>query len=533
MQGILHRLICVVAIVAMTGCASSSRKHSGDQITFCPHPSADPAQAYSAERLATDYRRLTTLASELNDVDLALAKLIETVRFADIDYLTDEDNRQAQFLIMRVTHARGALIDMLDYYRIAPPHPDLDLRAKGAVLGMSAGLHASYASSRIVALLLKEKKIRARFNTEHPRFDIPAGGYDRLSYDITSHDQIESLHVGWHLFSQAMADPTTPLSQLYGSDPAYAALIRTLYRLHTDTQLQTDYVLHGGHHALPSLSNRLRHSSLAALADQAKHITAKEAYEGRGFIFKNVARIKNPLIKVVTFSPEQVKQIKTLLQPGDIILTYTAGYMSDVFLPGEFKHGITYIGSVEQRRQVGLTDDYLAQHAVSESQRKKLLAHVKLTQTPEGDPVDVIEAVSEGVVMHSLAQLLKTHINRMVVLRPTFTDEERLQQLFAVFQYVGATYDFKFDFTDDAYQCCTEVVYRTTNGKGDVNFSLFRKNGLWVLMADDIVNHHIENPTAFDFVLLAEEAPDAKGHAAQILTGKDGAMALEQIMSKE
>ncbi len=35
---------------------------------------------------------------------MALAKLVETVRFADSDYLTDADNRGAEFLMMRFTH---------------------------------------------------------------------------------------------------------------------------------------------------------------------------------------------------------------------------------------------------------------------------------------------------------------------------------------------------------------------------------------------------------------------------------------------
>jgi hypothetical protein len=135
--------------------------------------------------------------------------------------------------------------------------------------------------------------------------------------------------------------------------------------------------------------------------------------------------------------------------------------------------------------------------------------------------------------MHSLEHLLATHINRMVVLRPKFTDQERLEQLLAVFQYVGAAYDFKFDFTDDTYQCCTEVVYRTTNGKGRIDFSLFREKGRWVLMADDIVNYHLSTPAAFDFILLAHEAPNSKDHQAQVVTGETGKKRLKELMGNK
>jgi hypothetical protein len=52
---------------------------------------------------------------------------------------------------------------------------------------------------------------------------------------------------------------------------------------------------------------------------------------------------------VVVFSDAQKQEIFKLLEPGDLILTYIAGYMSDVFIPGNFKHGITYIGSPDDR----------------------------------------------------------------------------------------------------------------------------------------------------------------------------------------
>ena len=46
--------------------------------------------------------------------------------------------------------------------------------------------------------------------------------------------------------------------------------------------------------------------------------------------------------------------IDEVLQPGDILLTYTGGYMSNLFLPGSFKHAITYVGDNQQRKKAGL-----------------------------------------------------------------------------------------------------------------------------------------------------------------------------------
>jgi len=157
-------------------------------------------------------------------------------------------------------------------------------------------------------------------------------------------------------------------------------------------------------------------------------------YKTRGVIFRDVARIKSPRAKLLQFSKDQVLQIKEMLQPGDILLTYTAGYMSNVFLPGQFKHGITYIGSVEERRHAGLTTNELSKRAVSDVQRMALIENVGREKSPDGYDVDIVEAVAEGVILNSLDKLLAAHVNRLAVIRPVIADEERLDQLVALMQ---------------------------------------------------------------------------------------------------
>lgn len=178
---------------------------------------------------------------------------------------------------------------------------------------------------------------------------------------------------------------------------------------------------------------------------------------------------------------------------------------------------------MKERRGAGLTDEVLKQAAVTKHQGKELLERVRLGKTENGDEVNIIEAVSEGVVMHSLDYLLATHINRMLVIRPRISQKERLEQLVTVFQYVGTDYDFRFDFLDDTDQCCTELVYRTINGKGAIDFSLVKMKGQWIMGADDIAKYSESgNPDAFHLILLADTAPAEENYAALVYTG-DGA----------
>jgi hypothetical protein len=119
----------------------------------------------------------------------------------------------------------------------------------------------------------------------------------------------------------------------------------------------------------------------------------------------------------------------------------------------------------------------------------------------------------------------------LVVIRPRITKQERLDQLFVLMQYVGTPYDFKFDFLDDTYQCCTELVYRTTNETGAIDFSLVKMKGMWILAADDILRYYLaQNPEAFEFALLAEKSTDPDDYKAVIRTGAEGLHALYELM---
>jgi hypothetical protein len=385
-----------------------------------------------------------------------------------------------------------------------------------------------------VALFFGQKGIIRLLNAKHPRFEIPGGFYDRRLNNVTAPNRLDRLDLAWHLFLKDFADPESSLSKIQRTDPVYAEMISNMFRLHADTHIQTNYVEHAKRFGIEDLGNHLHHSRMEAMAARMDGDLKKGGYKSRGVIFKNVARIQKPDSHLTQFSKAQVQEIKALLQPGDIVLTFTAGYMSNVFLPGIFKHGITYIGSVEDRRRAGLTDDVLKQRAVSKHQSTKLLERVRMKKTTSGYPVDVVEAVSEGVIMNSLELLLATHINRMVVIRPKISADERLDQLVAVLQYVGAEYDFKFDFTDDTYQCCTELVYRTINGKSSIDFSLSRTKGRWVLDADGIARYSVAtNPEAFDVVLLSEKSPRDGDYSAVIHTGAEGEKRLRELMTSK
>lgn len=151
-----------------------------------------------------------------------------------------------------------------------------------------------------------------------------------------------------------------------------------------------------------------------------------------------------------------------------------------------------------------------------------------------GHPADLIEAVAEGVILNSLDKIAEDRIGRLVALRPRLTKEQRLRQLTTVFRFLGCGYDFKFDFNDAAYQCCTEAIYRSLNGLGPVRFELVSRMGRQTLSADDVCRYAIgPQPRALEVVFLATQDPKrAAGHAA-ILQGAEGLNALRRLFEKD
>jgi hypothetical protein len=519
-------------LLSFTGCSTTKHEEANEDWIdlFTPSPNPVALETYTLARVQLDNTRLTALTHELDQLALEAATLRRILLFQESPYISDVENKKIELMLFRLQNALDSLVNLADYYRLNTS-PDIEVHTRGAIIGMNAALKHTYYSSRFVCLFRDQKKLITIFNSAHPSYDIPAGFYDTLASNVTSIDDLEQFDISWTLFCKDLANPNSTLSSVKAADPVYGNLLNQMDELHASAHIQMEYLLYARYSHYPELKDRLAHSRISKICDDidADYDSSKTAT--RGFIFKNVARMKSPTAHILNFSGKQTEEIKAMLQPGDILLTYTAGYMSDVFLPGTFKHGITYIGTVEQRRKAGLTDDFLKKNAVSEEQGNALIEHVNATTTPDGYEINIVEAVAEGVVLHSLDKLLETHINRLVAIRPKITPEERLNQLLLLMQYVGTPYDFKFDFQNDAYQCCTEVVYRITDQKGTINYSLVEMKGLWILAADDILRYYLtQNPAGFDFVFLADQSSDPKDFNAVIHTGPAGLDALYKLL---
>jgi len=482
-------------------------------------------------RLSEDMTRLQAFSRELEQQAEEMKLLQETVRLKERGYYTSDEHDAIENLLFRYLACRESLWDIVDYYR---DYHDRFLeeedQVRGFILGFDSALHLAYYGSLLVETFIDEDTVIDKLNEEYYRSDIPEGTYDRLLASLTKIENLEALETAWELYSSEMEDTSSPLYKIAQSDPDYSRAAVQISSLYNNSKQQIRNILEKKSLFLPDVRNRLRHSAIVELAQQAQQEIGDNLYAARGILFVNISRIKSPMASNIWFSKEQVARMKKLLKPGDIILTYSSGYMSNIFLPGKFKHGITYVGSPEDRKQLGLT---AGMHPELTGDKKNTLKTNLETATLEsGYEADLIEAVAEGVIFNSLEEIAREHVARLCVLRPNLDRDTLAASLTNIFILLGDRYDFKFDFVDASMQCCTELIYRCLNKHDPIEFKLKKRMGVWTLSADDITEYYLSsNPGAFDFVLYAEENADSDGNAV-IFTGDEGRRRLEKLMGR-
>lgn len=486
----------------------------------------------AAQRLAAAPAALRTFTAQMGGLEREWQAVLGPLTSKPYDQITSEETDRIERLMFRYLMGRESLWDMLGFFS------DYEKRfttGEEQTRAFAVAFHAAALLSRHTAWLvlntMDEKSVVRKLNEAHYRYDIPAGTFDMLFNSLTAPKTLAGLSAAKRSFATEATVPGSTVNRLVEADPAFSAQLGQTAWLWIQADEMTRDILKKRSIVLPDVENLLRQNELMEQARKTQRKVAADLYVAQGLLFNTVSDFKRPMTRHLAFTPEQAAAVKTALQPGDLILTFSAGYMSNVFLPGRFKHGITFVGTPAQRRKAGL--DTAPADWVPEGKRAKLAKDLEVERLPSGEPADVIEAVAEGVIFNSTDVIMHNHVNRMAVLRPRVSPEDRAQALLNTFLLLGCQYDFNFDFVDASFQCCTEVIYRSYDKRGKIAFSLTPRAGVQTLAADDIIQYYIErNPDAFELVLFAEENPAGQPGQARVMTGEEGLKRLKALMAE-
>lgn len=183
---------------------------------------------------------------------------------------------------------------------------------------------------------------------------------------------------------------------------------------------------------------------------------------------------------VNTIGETELAKLRSLIQPGDIILNRNDNYISTLGIPGFWTHVGLYVGTPNERNLMFKRDkesiDWVKKKGEETGDLEKLLHKnfnsVYHANSSELEEINIIESVSKGVIISTFEAGAKK--DRIAVLRPTISRRELAEGIYQSFSYVSKPYDYNFDFSTEEAIACTELVYKVYK-----NSSLFPVNDMF------------------------------------------------------
>jgi len=202
-------------------------------------------------------------------------------------------------------------------------------------------------------------------------------------------------------------------------------------------------------------------------------------------------------------SPDQIREIESVLEPGDILLERREWFLSNVGLPGFWPHAALFVGTPDERVKYFAGDRAVSEWVVKQGEEsgdlekllmKKYPEAYKISLVPESNhPTRIIEAMSEGVLFTSIEH--SAACDTLAALRPRLPKLEKARAILMAFHLSGRPYDFNFDFLSDATIVCTELVYKSyepRDGFKGMNFPLIDIGGRKVTPANLMAKQYAE-----------------------------------------
>jgi hypothetical protein len=414
----------------------------------------DPLWSLAPEKLLSatedDARRLQRLLPLLDAAVKDLEKLEPRLANARTGELTAEERQRLRQQWWRVFEPILAIDEIksrysgwygLDYLKQARLH------ARGFALSFSGLCAQVDAGLRLLAALSGKQLLPVLFDEAMPQQGLPAHTFSGLRKKLGRARDLWLVPLGnewyerWISNHLTLDQPLTPL--LKQLDPLrQSALSRVLKPTKTGVENKLDVIK----------------SMLFERWFPLQKNMAEWAGDTR------VAKQDRRLI-----SDAQLAELKTKLEPGDIILERRNWYLSNIGLPGFWPHAALYVGSQSQILGALARDKDVEQAMGDLGKRfaqQQPKAWASLAERDHGGHEHcVIEAVSEGVCSASIEHSCAA--DYVAVLRPRVTPVQRARAIERALAYWGRPYDFNFDFATDDQVVCSELVMKAYEDSSD------------------------------------------------------------------
>ncbi|HEY0946006.1 MAG TPA: 1-acyl-sn-glycerol-3-phosphate acyltransferase [Opitutaceae bacterium] len=427
------------------------------------------AAAELAGEMAGDERALVAVIGGLDELEKRFRAFeAELLAGRRSYYRTADDDEMRRMLVTWLSYRTALLRTVWKYQRHAQLTGE-SARLRALLLHYTAAAAAYDTSARFVLAFEGQTHAIRKLNEPEPRWDLPAGTYDRIRANLAHVAHRRWLEAAWKHYHE-----TLPRWSALGMGPASSA---------AELPDATSYPVF--HHAIAvagentaRLSERLLRYKLETAVVDVANFARGGYYHASSAISTLVGdtKIREPRHGRALITAERLAELRPRLQPGDILIERRNWYLSNAFLPGYWPHSALYVGTAEDLRALGLDRDPRAARHLARFAQPDAAGHAPA----------VIEAVSEGVVFTSVEHSVG-EADSVAVLRPRISTEQRRELIARAFEHAGKPYDFDFDFFSSDKLVCTEVVYRACNGT--IDFPLVEILGRKTLPALEIVRH--------------------------------------------
>ena len=169
----------------------------------------------------------------------------------------------------------------------------------------------------------------------------------------------------------------------------------------------------------------------------------------------SVGMVQSRSGKLFNMSEQERADVKSKLQPLDVLLEKTPFRLTDRFIPGHCGHVAVWVGTEEELQALGVWD-LLPQIYASAVKMHGYSGPSFQEAIRSGH--NIVEALRPGVQINSLEHFLD--IDDMGVIRPRELSVEKKQEyLVNAFEQIGKEYDFNFNVETDKKIVCSELAY--------------------------------------------------------------------------
>lgn len=218
------------------------------------------------------------------------------------------------------------------------------------------------------------------------------------------------------------------------------------------------------------------------------------------YVMVSISRLEFTRRREKFISDDDLKEIKSQLEPGDILLKRNDWQATNLGISGFWTHTGVYIGNLEE------TDKYFSDVQTPEikkfSERLKEIDEKIYNTLLKNRDLEVIEAIEEGVVVKPIGNIAKS--DYFAAVRPRVSKEEKMKSLLKSYSFVGRPYDFYINLESNDAFVCTEVVKKSfeTSVPLEIENRLGKKVVLPNSIAKKFAEERKKNNRVLDFVLF-------------------------------